>query len=96
MSMEPLRPLAADAGGPARLVTSYSVTLSNVFHLIGVSRSAIEAPSEVVYLSDGIVEIKGNTAFYNHGARLNVLHVDGSVKNYANTHIFPSAVRPKP
>jgi prepilin-type processing-associated H-X9-DG protein len=94
-TMVPLRPLADDLGGKARLVTSYAVTLSLRFHIIGVSRSSIERPSETPYLAEGLVELK-NPPITIHGSRMNILHVDGSVKNYPNTHQFPQVVNPKP
>ncbi len=95
-SLVPMRPLAHDVGGKARLVTSYFVTLSMRYRLIGLSRTAIQFPAETPYLSDGMIDFKDRTALYNHGTRLNVLHVDGSVKNYSNTHQFPPVVNPKP
>lgn len=94
-ALVPLRPLADGLGGKARLVTSYAVTLSLRFHIIGVSRSAIERPSETPYLAEGLVELI-NPPKTIHGARQNILHVDGSVKNYSNTHQFPPVVNPKP
>ncbi len=95
-SLIPNRPLAHQAGGAERLVTSYRVELSVVFIVIGHSRSAIERPSETPYLLDGLVEYKENTPYYNHGVRMNGLNVDGSVKSYSNTHNFPPAIGPRP
>lgn len=91
-SKTPQRPLDSDAGGVARLATSYRVTVAIYFPVIRYARSAVASPSQSPYLIDGFVKYKENAPFYNHEARFNALHVDGSVKSYSNTHQFPAVV----
>ena len=95
-SLMPMRPQSEHTHGSARLLTSYAVVHAVYFRSIGYSRSSVDSPSERPYATDGVVEVKGGLATDNHGVRLNVLHIDGSVKSYSSTHTFPALLRPRP